>query len=266
MQEFIFQNTYYRINSWQPDRRTLVFIHGLSGSSSAWVEYEKKFSPHYNLLSYDLCGHGKSAKSASAEDYQIKIFARDLHELIEFLKIKKPILISHSFGTLIALEFQAQHPDCAAGTIFLSPRAEIGSEGFDGVAKKLLMVANALVPNFTSAQPGRHIDYSKYLNTGDWNIRRMIADVGNTKLKVFLLCLLQSYEFNRRDLLPRIKIPTLIMYGKKDTIFPVRYGEAMAAEIPKADLVILDSADHILVLNHFPRVSAEIAKFMETKF
>jgi len=36
-------NIYYRINEFQPGRPTLVFIHGLSGSSSAWLEYEKKF-------------------------------------------------------------------------------------------------------------------------------------------------------------------------------------------------------------------------------
>src|SRR5437016_6254620 len=104
MQEHVLkEEIYYRTNFFKPDRLTLVFIHGVSGSSSAWLPYEKIFENKYNILTYDIRGHGKSKKFRSYHDYEIKHFANDLHELVTYLRIEKMVLISNSFGALIAL-------------------------------------------------------------------------------------------------------------------------------------------------------------------
>src|ERR1035437_9988341 len=96
MQEHIFEDRiYYRTNEFKTDRLTLVFAHGVSGSSSAWLPYEKIFENKYNILSYDIRGHGKSKKYPHYEDYEIKNFALDLHDLITHLKISKFIRLEH---------------------------------------------------------------------------------------------------------------------------------------------------------------------------
>jgi len=87
MQEYIWEDRiYYETNEFKPDRLTLVFVHGVSGSSSAWLPYEKIFENKYNILTYDIRGHGKSKKYPNYSDYEIKNFAEDLHDLISFLK------------------------------------------------------------------------------------------------------------------------------------------------------------------------------------
>ena len=99
MQEHIFDNRiYYRTNEFQPGRPTLVFAHGVSGSSSAWLPYEKIFENKYNILTYDIRGHGLSKKYPHYEDYEIKKFAEDLHDLVSSLGITKFVLVSNSFG------------------------------------------------------------------------------------------------------------------------------------------------------------------------
>ena len=64
MKEYYFDNDkiYYRTNEFKADRLILVFIHGVSGSSSSWWTYEKIFENKYNILTYDIRGHGKSKK------------------------------------------------------------------------------------------------------------------------------------------------------------------------------------------------------------
>jgi len=119
---------------------------------------------------------------------------------------------------------------------------------------------SGLIPN--SSKIGGHIDYSKYKNTGDWNIRRMSADIRNTGLRVFLYCLKQSYEFDRKGFLGSINIPVLIIHGKKDTIFPVKNSIIMAERINDFRLILLENADHIIVLNNFPEVSKAIENFI----
>ncbi|PIT93561.1 hypothetical protein COU00_03660 [Candidatus Falkowbacteria bacterium CG10_big_fil_rev_8_21_14_0_10_43_11] len=256
------KNIYYRVNEFRQNRPTLVFIHGLSGSSSAWAPYEKKFFEQYNLLTFDLRGHGKSAKPKNYSDYAIKNFADDLFSLLAHLKITNFILVSHSFGALIALEFLAEHQAIVKAAVFLSPNFAPDERLIARAVKPLLSAAKIfkLLPSFS--RPRGHVDYKNYLNTGDWNIRRLVADIYNTGLRVYLYCTRQSCQFDRKKFLSQITVPALIIHGKKDTIFPVNRAMVMAAKIKKSRLILLDNADHIIVLNHFPAVAEAIANFV----
>jgi len=255
---------YYRKNDILPGRQTLIFVHGLSGSSSAWREYENQFKEKFNIISFDLRGHGKSIKLRGRENYEIENFAEDINNLLEHLSVKKFILVSHSFGTLVALEFLAKYQEKVASAIFLSPNFSIGKTKSEKVIKPLINILSWMAALFPSwRKKGRHIDYSKYQNTGDWNLRRMIADISNTGVKNFLYCANNSYKFNREDFLRQIKIPALLIHGKNDTIFSAANSVKMAKKIEKAELILLDNANHIIVFNNFAEVSRAIKNFAE---
>ncbi|MFH1393181.1 MAG: alpha/beta hydrolase [Patescibacteria group bacterium] len=266
MKELFFQprGIYYRVNEFQENRPTLVFVHGLSGSSSAWAEYENKFEKNYNVLCFDLRGHGKSAKSGGYEDYKIEKFSQDIRDLTAHLDIKKLILISHSFGTLVALDFLTKYQGMLASSIFLSPGFRVNSAKTAEIIRPIVQLSAKLydMMPFYSSKIGGHVDYSKYKNTGDWDLRRMFADVKNTTLKIYLFCLGQSYEFNGENFLDKINIPVLLVHGKNDTLFPVENSVIMHERIKNSKLVLLDNTDHIIVLNNFPEVSEAIENFI----
>ena len=254
------------MNEFQSGLPTLIFIHGLSGSSSAWLTYEKKFEKKYNLLFLDIRGHGKSKKLKNYEDYEIGKFSQDIYDLIIHLNIEKPTLISHSFGTFIALEFLAKYQNMVISSIFLSPGFCIKNKGSVKIIKFLLQPSVkvfSLIPFFSRI--GSHVDYSQYKNTGDWNIRRMFADINNTGLRVFMYCLKQLYQYNPESFLDTIDVPVLIMHGKIDTIFPVKNSLITAERIKSSKLIILNDTDHIMVLNNFPEVSQAIENFIEER-
>jgi pimeloyl-ACP methyl ester carboxylesterase len=253
---------YYRINEFQDDRPTLVFIHGLSGSSSAWLEYEKEFEKKYNLVFFDLRGHGKSLRFPKYKDYEIANFADDLCELISRLKIEKFVLISHSFGALVALEFLTKHQDKVMAAVFLSPSFSVKNRKAALVIRPLLAAAKLfdLIPY--SSKAGGHVDYSKYKNTGDWNIRRTIADSFNTGLRSYLFSARQTYKVDYENFLEKIKMPVLLVHGKKDTIFPAENSIIMSQKIKNSKIIFLDKADHIVVLNNFSEVSEIIDDFI----
>lgn len=266
MKELFFQprGIYYRVNEFRTDRPTLVFVHGLSGSSSAWAEYENKFEKDYNILCLDLRGHGKSAKSGSYENYKIEKFSQDIRDLTAYLDIKKLILISHSFSTLVALDFLAKYQNMLASSVFLSPGFRVSSAKTAKIIRPVIQLFAKLyniMPSYSS-RIGGHVDYSKYKNTGDWNLRRMFADVKNTTLRIYLFCLGQSYEFSGENFLDKINIPVLLVHGKNDTLFPVENSIIMSEKIRDSKLILLDDADHILVLNNFPEVSEAIENFI----
>src|SRR5882757_7719842 len=88
----------YRTNEFDKSKKILVFVHGLSGTCSAWEPFERELAPVYNLVTYDLRGHGLSKKYTASADYAIKNFADDLHALLEHLHIDRFELVAHSMG------------------------------------------------------------------------------------------------------------------------------------------------------------------------
>lgn len=256
------EKIYYRTNEHRPQKPNVVFIHGLSGSSSAWAEYEKKFREEWNLISLDLRGHGKSFRPRKYEEYAVSAFAGDIHALLDYLQIENPILVSHSYGTMVALDFLARYPTRVKASLFLSPAFKTEKKGVGRLVHAFfnLISKSNLLPSRTTI--GKHIDYSFYKNTGDWNIRRMFADIGNTGLRPYAYAVLQSFHFDRSAALPSINMPVLIMHGKKDTIFPVENAIIMAEKIKNSRLILLEDANHILVLNNVEEVQKAIDDFV----
>lgn len=256
-------NIYYRINEFKTGRPTVVFIHGLSGSSSAWLEYEKKFENKYNLLTFDIRGHGKSKKFPHYSDYEIKYFAKDVNDLVSYLNISKFILISHSFATLIAAEYIKLFRENVIATVFLSPTFGLEASFMAKIVRPVLKLSKIFDLFPFSSKPGHRIDYAKFPNTSDWNVKRCYADVSNTTLRVYLYCLRQSLKLGQEYILEKIKVPTLIVHGVKDTMAPVRNSIALSKKINHSKIIILDNANHIIVLNNFPEVSKAIENFIE---
>jgi pimeloyl-ACP methyl ester carboxylesterase len=278
MKEFFLEEKglYFRTNDFASNRRTLVFIHGVSGSSSAWVAYEKEFENDYNIIFFDFRGHGKSVKYKNYNDYAIDKFSDDIEYLLDYLKVKKCVLISHSFGAFPTLRFIEKNKDKINGVVFISSYFAL-SKMKSAMFAKILFRFGILLTDLTNKtknlffkshnkkrlEIGKHLDYSRYKGSGDWNVRRTIADVSNTSLSVFLYTTLNAYNFDGESVLDKIDFPVAMIHGKKDTIIPLKYGISMSNKIKTAKLFILKDIDHIVVLNKPKEVLEIIKSFMK---
>ncbi len=263
MKEYFFEERgiFYRKNDFVQGRPTLIFIHGVSASSIYWEPYENKFQNHFNVLSLDLRGHGKSKKFKRYDDYKIKNLADDVYALLSELKIEKPILICHSFATLVALEFMSEQENLLSAAVLLSPNYSVKKNWF-GNFLNFLFEKN-LMPLFFWPEIKGHVDHQRYLGTGDWNFRRVFQDILKTGFRIYFYYIASMSGFDRQDLLSKIKIPTLIIHGKKDGYFPVQNAIYMASMTPHSELHLLSKADHIIVLNNFPEISELIERFVQ---
>ncbi len=269
MQEHYFENkTYYRINDFKSERLTLVFAHGLSGSSSAWWPYEKIFNDNYqnkyNILTYDIRGHGMSKKFPNYSDYEIKKFVEDLHDLVLYLKISKFVLISNSFAGLIHLEYLKLYKETIIANIFTSPEIYL-SKGLRAliirsILKILIIIINILPFN---SKPRGHVDYSKHLGSTDWDIKRNFADLRNTGLHAFFYTLKQSWTPKQEYNLEKINAPTLIMHGEKDSMVPIKNSIRMSKKIKNSEFISIPNVDHNTVHNAVREMSQAIESFIE---
>ncbi len=265
MQEHSFRDsTYYRTNVFQPDRITLVFVHGVSGSSSAWLPYEKIFEHKYNLLVYDIRGHGKSKKFPHYSDYEIKNFAHDLHDLLGYLNISKFVLISNSFAALIALQYIKLYRETVIANIFTSPVVYLRETFIAKIFRSVLTIITRIL-NFLpfDPQPRGHVDYSKHINSTDWNIKRNLADMKNTGLHAHFYSLRQSFTPDQEYSLEKIDVPTLIIHGERDTMVPLKNAIALSHQIKNSEFVSIPNIDHNTAHNAVKEMSEAIESFLE---
>jgi pimeloyl-ACP methyl ester carboxylesterase len=254
---------YYRTSEFKKERLTLIFIHGLTGSSSSWSSYEKIFEKKYNLLTFDIRGHGKSKKPSSYSNYEMKHFASDIHDLVLYLNISKFILISHSMGTLIALEYIKLYREDVLANILFSP--VLGMEkDFSGKILRPILALSKIFSLFPfKPKPGIHINYNKFLNTTDWDIKRIYTDSRNTTLRIHLYCLRQTMILEQEYFLEQIKIPTLIVHGIKDTMASVKNSIILSKKIKNSEIILMPNSGHFFVLNNVKEMSQFIELFIE---
>jgi pimeloyl-ACP methyl ester carboxylesterase len=253
----------YRHSDLKPDRPTLLYIHGLSGSLSAWYPYEKRFEKKYNSVTFDLRGHGKSKRWKGFDDYRIDRSVEDIQALIEHLKLSKVTLVGHSLGTLVALAYVNAHSEHVDSLILLAPTSGLRELPRTKISAPFVAAANRLLRILPVLRKrGYRVDYGKFANTPDFDIERIFLDVRNTGLHSYLYFLQHIYEFDDSYEWGKISERTLIVHGGRDTYIPLRYATRLATVIPSATFSILSNANHILVVNNIEEVSNAMADFV----
>jgi pimeloyl-ACP methyl ester carboxylesterase len=262
---YLENGVYYRHNTIDRERRSLVFVHGLSGSSSAWLPYEARFSANFNLLFFDLRGHGKSIKKNDFGYYSLEKIAGDIAALAKTVGVKKFVLIGHSFGALLALDFAKKYPKMLESLVLLAPDYRISQTWRAQISRPFLGLAKIFILKPFRERNGIHIDYSKFFGTGDWDLKRIFTDIKNTSVRVYCYCLWQAYKIDGDKMVSGLDLPVLIMHGKKDSVFPCSDSARLAKKISNARLEILPQANHILVINNSQEVGDGIDKFVGIK-
>lgn len=94
----------------------LVLIHGFSDNLTMWYNQVHEFSKSYQVLTYDVRGHGQT--EVLEEAYSMDLFAEDLRKLLEALQIQKACVLGYSMGGRIGLSFAMRYPEKTTGLIF----------------------------------------------------------------------------------------------------------------------------------------------------
>jgi pimeloyl-ACP methyl ester carboxylesterase len=248
----------YRTNIFDNSRKTLVFIHGLSTTCSVWEPYETALENDFNILTYDLRGHGFSQKYKNYADYDLKNLADDLRALLEYLGIHSCSLVSTSLGTLVALLYVHYYPGTVGTNLLLAPiykqhsRTGAETKGHQSSLMNLL----TLMP-FTPRN-GKRVDYSRFEYTADLELRRLLTEIKNLSLRIYLFYLHRMNAFTNYEWWSQIRIPTTIVHGTKDTLAPYHLAVELSKAIPNAKLVTLEGANHCVIINNKKEIIAQI--------
>ena len=256
---------YYEVPKEKSIKKSLIFLHGLGGDTTAWdVERELLDKQGYASVGIDLRGHGLSQRPHNEGDYALERFAKDIAEIIQHEGITRPILIGHCFGGMVSLVLENIQPQISEGMVLIDTSYRLPHFSDFLVSSPLLnKVVNLLAKNISDIHIGKHNDYDQYIGTSDYNLHRLISDLAHTSLRSYLLICENLTKYNAIDILKAIKIPTFIIEGTEDSVFPPDVAQSLHERIKKSQLEMVKGANHILVISNPKEIVEEILPFLK---
>jgi 3-oxoadipate enol-lactonase len=247
--------------SGRKDDPVVMLSHSLGSSLVMWNPQMKPLEPHFQVLRYDIRGHGKSEAPPGA--YTLEQLGEDAVALLDVLEIEKVHWVGLSMGGMIGQSIALNYPkrlkslalcDTAAA---IAPEAQpIWQERIDAVREK--GVASQLEPTMERWFTPSFLKLNPY----------MLGVIRNeflaTPAQGYLGCIYAIRKLNYLDRLSEIKIPTLIMVGEDDPGTPVSASEAMHQRIPNSKLVIIKSARHLSNVEQPEVFNSNLIKFLES--
>jgi pimeloyl-ACP methyl ester carboxylesterase len=95
----------------------IVLLHGLASNSRWWILVGPLLAKRFRVLAFDQRGHGGSA--APDDGYDFASVVGDLAAFVDELDLERPVIVGHSWGGNVALEYAATHPERPAGIVLV---------------------------------------------------------------------------------------------------------------------------------------------------
>ncbi len=230
--------------------KPVVLLHGWGCEANIFNSVLDTLSSTHQVFALDLPGFGLSENPPTAWD--ASDYAKLISSFLDKLNISKVNLIGHSYGGRISIVLAAETPE--------------------KVNKLILVDSAGIIPRryikyyirICIAKIGRLMRHCGTL--GNRIADRIAYQVGSKDYQeagAMRATLVKSVNQNLRPLLPKIQASTLLIWGENDTDTPVSDGRIMEAEIPQAELVILDNAGHYSFLDQTHQFCQIVSKFLE---
>lgn len=257
---------FYTLNRYENTNYTLVFLHGLGGDMTAWSPIIKDLNKRkISNLYLDLRGHGFSSRPLLVSSYNLNRMSEDITEILFKLKLENYILIGHCFGGIVSTHVVSSSPNICNKLILVN--TPIKAPVLGGFTKKEIL--SGLLQKIASILPRSkrsvHRDFTKFIGTADYSIKRLLSDILATSLRSYISILSITLKLDIIPILKQIKIPTLVISGTNDSIAGPKTAKVIASNISRSRLVLIKGENHILPINNPAVLKKEILKFINLK-
>ncbi|MBI4304413.1 MAG: alpha/beta fold hydrolase [Chloroflexi bacterium] len=227
-------NLYYEDNG---SGFPIIFTHGYAGTTKSWQGQVAAFSKKYRFITYDMRGHGQTDAPADLSKYALEYLIEDIYQLLRHLGIKKAVVGGLSLGGYLTLHFYRQHPDMAAAIILMGtgPGYRTPEKAKDWNETRL-ECAKILETGGIKAFMASKYSAEDYYTAPDVMMKHNPKGLANISRG-----LMQNPW--GLDILPTIKVPTLVVCGERDANF-LTATDYMVSKIPGAQKAIIAGAGH----------------------
>lgn len=240
----------------------LAFLHGVGGGHGAWDDQLAFFSARgYRAFAWDQPGYGAIPTVAP---YDLETIAGAAQQAIRREVGAPAVVIGHSMGGFIAQELYARHPESVRALVLAFTSAAFGGSGSNfarefiaarigplDAGRNMADIAAALIPAMRGTRSNPE---------GLARAERLMAAVPPQTYRQAVALLT---TFDRRALLPEIRVPTLLIAGSEDKTAPASVMQRMAARIPGAEFVALEDCGHFGPMDQPEAFNAVLLDFLQ---
>src|SRR5436305_8888494 len=218
--------------------------------SPVWRQFYRELSRDNTFYRYDARGNGLSDREVA--DISFEHFVDDLEAVVDAAGIDRFALLGISQGCAVSVAYAVRHPERVSHLILLGgfavgwkkrARTEMEKEGIDAMLTLVRLGWGQENPAFRQMFTSQFIPGASKEQADWFNEFQRICSTPTDAARN----LLANGEADVTALLPQIKVPTLVMHARHDARVPFESGRRLAAGIPAARFVPLESANHIML-------------------
>jgi 3-oxoadipate enol-lactonase len=248
--------------SGKKDASIVVLSHSLASSLVMWNPQRDALNPHFQVLCYDMRGHGKT--EVLSDPYTLELLADDVIGLLDALKIDRVHYVGLSIGGMIGQSLALNDAHrlrslalCDTAPIIPQEAQPIWQERINKTREKGMeaQVDETMERWFTPA----------FLKQGAPMLDIIRKQILATSIQGYIGCAEAIRKLNYLDRLHEIKIPTLIMVGEDDPGTPVSASRAIHERISNSKLVILPSARHLSNIEQKDAFNTALLTFLKNQ-
>lgn len=265
----------------EPGGAPVVLLDGLGCDGFVWRYLWEPLTARRRVLHWNYRGHGKSGVPADDTRIGVEYICDDLAQLMAHAGLESAVLIGHSMGVQVALEFHRRHRARVRGLVLLC-----GSYGtpldtwhdhtllrvFFPYLKRLVERTPGLARGVTSRVLDTRLAVEFGIRT-ELNPKLMKSNDFGPYMEhlakmhplYFVRTLDSLKDHSAWDHLPHVDVPTLVVGGEGDRFTPVWLSQRMAEHIAGAEYVFVPGGTHTAPLERPALVNQAVERFFDER-
>ena len=236
----------------------ILLVHGLGASAERWTHVIPHLSKKYHLIIPDLIGFGFSDKPSV--DYTPDFFSQFIFDFLNTLGITKTSMVGSSLGGQIIAECAITRSKMIEKIVLVSPSGIMkqSTPTFDAYTLAALYPTQDGAKTAFQMMSGVHKEIDS--NTIDGFIQRMTLPNAKMAFMSTILGIRNSVSLSER--LSRILAPTLIVWGRQDTLLPIVYSKDFVSSIKNCQFVEMENSGHTPFVEEPEKFSEIVLRFL----
>lgn len=227
-----------------PQKETVMFIHGTGQDHSIWVLPTRYFARHdRNVLAVDLPGHGRSGGEPLKT---VNAMAQWVIEVLDAVGLTDAAVVGHSLGSLVAVAVAALHPQRIRAIALIGTAVPMPVS--DYLLERARENNHEAIEMLTFWGYSRSAQLGGNATPGNWMLGGGLRLMEKAKPGVIHTDLVACNEYREGlEHAKMVKCPALLVLGERDMLTPVRSAMKLADALPNAEKVVLKGSGHALL-------------------
>lgn len=231
----------------------LVFIHPPVLTSVNFEYQVEELSPHFQVITFDIRGHGKS--QYSNKPITFPLIVEDIKLLLDHLEVEKAFICGYSTGGSIVLEFLRTSPEHALGGIVIGGYSDVN----DMYLRQKISLGIKLAK--VGAISLLAWSMSKTNSNTQKLFKKLFTEARKGDARNIEQYFRYSLHYNCTDQLGNIDHPIMLVYGEKDKLFH-RYAKQLHEKLPLNELKFIEKVNHRIPTKAANRLNEIITQFI----